>query len=185
MSAAVLYGLLACAMLLGIGVGLLTHGWRRLPLVLGTAGLALAPLFSGESAAMWLHGGLGAPSLTLILLAGQGLAMPASPSWLNRPAAVFVVGIALVFYPLALGWGPFDPYALGYQPLPLLLALMPLAGWLAWRRHDAWLLVLGLDLLAYAAGIFGNLWDALFDPLLVLVAAIRLLAALARQRLGN
>jgi hypothetical protein len=181
MNGTTLYGLLACAALLGIGISLLPHGWRRLPLAVGSASLALAPIIGGESPAMWVHGALGAPSLTLLLIAGKRLLAPASPPLLNRPAAALILGVALVFYPLALGLGPFDPYTHGYQPLTLLLALAPLGSWLAWRRHDTWLLVLSLDLLAYAAGVFGNLWDALFDPLVVLLAAISLLAGFARR----
>ena len=41
-----------------------------------------------------------------------------------------------------------------------------------WKRQDVWLLILTLDLAAYAGDLFANLWDALFDPLLVLLALI-------------
>ena len=92
------------------------------------------------------------------------------------PTASLLI-LALCFYPLALGWGPFDPYALGYQPAPLLAALLVLGVALWWRRQHSWLAIIGLDLLAYSSGIFANLWDALFDPLLVLLA----LAIVARQ----
>jgi hypothetical protein len=62
-----------------------------------------------------------------------------------------------------------------------------------WKRLDAWLLILALDLAAYAGGLFANLWDALFDPLLVLLAlalvvrqwAIRLIASRNRQSGGK
>lgn len=181
MNFAALYGLLAGALLIGILVSQLPLGRRRLLLALGAAGLALTPLLGGESPAMWVHGAVGAPSLTLVLLACRRLAAAPQPALLTPPTAAFIVLAALIFYPPALGWGPFDPYALGYQPLPLLLAMLPLGGWLARRRHDAWLVILGLDLLAYAAGIFGNLWDALFDPVLVLLAALRLVGGIARR----
>ena len=94
----------------------------------------------------------------------------------TRPAAGLLLFVAL-FYPAALGWGPFDPYAAGYQPWMLLAAMVPLAAALIWRRLDAWLIILAIDLLAYSTGLFANLWDALFDPLLVLLA----LAIVARQ----
>lgn len=169
MTAAALFGLIACALLVGAGATLLPYG-RRLPFALGAAGFALTPLFGGESLAMWLHGCLGAPSATLVQLACWRIAAPASPGRLPAPAAIGFMAVALIFYPLALGWGPFDPYGLGYRPLPLLLALVPLAAWLAWRRRDAWLLLLAIDLVAYAAGLFANLWDALLDPLLAVLA---------------
>ena len=41
-----------------------------------------------------------------------------------------------------------------------------------WHRLGCWLLILALDLAGYASGLFANLWDVLFDPLLVLVALV-------------
>jgi hypothetical protein len=57
-----------------------------------------------------------------------------------------------------------------------------------WKRQDVWLLILAIDLAAYAGGLFANLWDALFDPLLVLLSlavatrplAVRLIASRTR-----
>ena len=46
------------------------------------------------------------------------------------------------------------------------------SAWLGWKRQTTWLLILALDLLAYAGGLFANLWSALIDPLLVLLAAL-------------
>lgn len=177
MNLSALYGLLASAWLLGILVSLLPLGRQRLLIALGAAGLALTPVLAGESPAMWLHGAIGAPSLTLVVLASrrvQGL-----PAWPGPASAAIVLAVAALFYPLALGLGPFDPYALGYQPLPILLALAALGLWLTWKRHDTWLLALGLGLAAYAAGMFGNLWDALLDPALAALAGGRLLTAAA------
>lgn len=75
------------------------------------------------------------------------------------PSAWLVIGFAAVFYPLALGLGPFRPLcAIGYQPWPLLLACGALAAALwRWRRND-WLLILALALAGYAGGLFANLW---------------------------
>lgn len=180
--AAATYGVLACALLVAYSATFLPGG-RKWPLAAGAAGLALTPFFAGESLATALHGMLGAPSPTLVQLLLWRLApvfaVPLRRGVLSPAAAWTILGVAAVFYPLALGWGAFDPYGLGYRPWPLLLALLPLAAGLAWRRQDAWLLVLGVDLLAYATGLFGNLWDALIDPLLVLLALARL-AALSR-----
>jgi hypothetical protein len=72
---------------------------------------------------------------------------------------------------------------MGFQPQPLLAALVPVAGWLAWRRQEAWLMVLGLDLFAYAGGLFANLWDAFLDPVLLVVAAVALV--ISRRRPGQ
>jgi hypothetical protein len=86
-----------------------------------------------------------------------------------------LVAVAVVFYPLSLGLGPFDPFDLGYRPLPLLLPIAALGLWLAWRRQEVALSLLGFDLLAYATGLFDNLWNACLDPLLVLLAIFALL----------
>jgi hypothetical protein len=89
----------------------------------------------------------------------------------ERPARG-LLAFALPFYATALGLGAFDPYALGYQPWAPLALLVPVGIALCWKRQDVWLLILTLDLAAYAGGLFANLWDALFDPLLVLLALI-------------
>lgn len=193
MSAAALYGLIAWALLLGVA----TTFWPRCRnpwLAPGVSLAALLPLFGGESLAMACHGAFAAPSLTLLQVALLRLASPGNGSRSHYPcaspegrrsllpsAAVFFLAVAAVFYPLALGLGPFDPYALGYQARALLLALLPLAAWLAWRRQTAWLFILAFDLFAYALGLFGNLWDALLDPLLVLAS----LGALLPTRPGH
>ena len=39
-------------------------------------------------------------------------------------------------------------------------------------NQDAWLVMLAVNLAAYATGAFANLWDVLFDPLLVMLALI-------------
>ena len=75
---------------------------------------------------------------------------------LGNGGATAAVIFALLFYPAALGWGAFDPYALGYQPWPLLAALVPLAGVLWWQRQDAWLIMLADNLAAYATGAFAG-----------------------------
>lgn len=169
MNAVAAYGLLAHALIFGALVALLPLGALRPRAALAATTLALlagiAPL---------MHGTFGTPSLTLLQLAILQLAnrQPSPFSW--RPA-LGLLAFAIPFYATALGSGPFDPYTLGYQPAPLLVALLPLAAVLWWRRLDAWLLILAIDLAGYATGVFANLWDVLFDPLLVLLALIRVL----------
>lgn len=166
MNAVAAYGLLAHALIFGALVALLPLGELRPRAALAATTLALlagiAPL---------MHGTIGTPSLTLLQLALLQLAgrTPSPFSW--RPA-LGLLAFAVPFYVTALGSGPFDPYSLGYQPAPLLIALVPLAAVLWWRRLDAWLLILAIDLAGYATGIFANLWDVLFDPLLVLLAIL-------------
>ena len=164
MNALAAYGLLAHGLIFGALVSLLPLGELRARAALLATGLALV-----AGIAPMLHGTFGTPSLTLLQLAVLQLANQTPSPFSPRPALGLVV-FGLLFYPSALGWGPFDPYALGYQPWPLLAALIPLAGMLFWRRQNTWLTILALDLAGYASGLFANLWDALLDPLLFLLA---------------
>lgn len=165
------YGLLAHSLIFGAFFALLPLARMR-PRV----GLAATTLALLVGIAPMMHGTFGPPSPTLLLLAMLQLAgrTPSPFSW--RPA-LGLLAFAALFYPMALGWGEFDPHAAGYRPFALLLASLPLAGLLWWRRRNVWLFILAIDLGAYAAGLFANLWDALFDPLLVLLA----LAVVIRQ----
>lgn len=176
------YGLLAHGLLFGALAALLPIGILRQRAALVATATALL-----VGIAPALHGLFGTPSATLLQLAVLQLA-GREPSPLTPRLAGGLLVFAVIYYPLALGWGAFDPYALGYQPLALLAALLPVGLALMWRGRHLWLGILGIDLLAYAAGIFANLWDALVDPLLVLIAAvlvvrrgvIRLIAARTR-----
>ncbi len=161
------YGLLAHALIFAAAaVALLPLGeLRGRVALLATAAALLAGI------APVMHSLFGAPSLTLLQLAILQLA-GRTPSPFGFRPALFLLAFAALFYPAALGWGASDPYALGYQPWALLAAFAPLAV-LLWRaRLDIWLLILAVDLAGFASGLFVNLWDALVDPLLTLLAAL-------------
>jgi len=164
MSATALYGFLAHGIIFGAFVMLLPLGDRRRMLAFAAIPVALA-----TGIASFMHGFVGTPSLTLLILAVWQLAAVKPAPLTDRPALA-LLAFAMPFYAMALGLGPLDPYAPGYQPLPLLVAILPLAALLWWRRLDGWLLILALDFAGYASGLFANLWDVLFDPLLVFVA---------------
>ena len=159
------YGLLAHGLIFGALVVLLPLGKMRARAALAATAMAM---LVGIAPAM--HGFFGTPSLTLLALATLQLADKPAP--LGERAASGLLAFALFFYATALGLGAFDPYDLGYQPWALLALLAPVGIALWWKRQDVWLLILALDLAAYAGGLFANLWDALFDPLLVLLALI-------------
>lgn len=165
MNALAAYGLLAHALICGGLVALLPLGQFRARVALAATTVALL-----VGIAPGLHSSFGTPSLTLLQLALLQTA-GRQPSPFGYRPALALLGLACVFYPLTLGWGDFDPYALGYQPWALLGALALLAVVLFRLRANAWLLILAIDLAGYASGLFANLWDALFDPLLVLLAA--------------
>jgi hypothetical protein len=166
MNALAAYGLLAHGLIFGATVALLPLGELRAKAALMATTLALL-----AGIAPFMHGTFGPPSLTLLQLALLQLASKTPSPLSYRPALGLLLFVTL-FYPAALGWGAFDPYALGYQPGALLVALIPLAGVLWWRRLDNWLIILAIDLAGYASGLFANLWDAIFDPLLVVLALI-------------
>ncbi|RLJ65282.1 hypothetical protein [Sulfurisoma sediminicola] len=142
----------------------------------GAAVAAFIPIADGVSAAMASRALWGDPSVTTLQL--LVLALAGRPANVGRGPAAALALFGLVFYPLALGLGDFDPYRLGYAAWPVAAALGA-AALLAWRRgQPLWLWLLAVDLAAFAAGLpeSDNLWDALFDPLLVaaaLIAAVR------------
>lgn len=169
MSFTAAYGLLAHGLIFGAIAALLPLGLLRQKAALVATAVAL---LAGIAPAM--HAFFGPPSTTLLCLALLQLRRaPLTP--LNPPAALTLLAFAALFYPAALGWGNFDPYALGYQPWTVLAALLPLGMALWLRGHYLWLLILSAAPAAWAAGLFSNLWDALFDPLLVGVAALSVL----------
>ena len=115
MSAATAYGLLAHGLIFGALFALLPLGPLRHRAALGATALALV---AGIAPSM--HGVFGTPSLTLLQLAI--LAHAGRPSPFNVRIACGLLGFAAIFYTATLGFGPFDPYAPGYQPLPMLAA---------------------------------------------------------------
>jgi hypothetical protein len=89
----------------------------------------------------------------------------------------------LLFYVLALGSWAFDPYVYGYQPWVLLVML---GAWVAWRGRLApgITLLLALDLATF--GLHGltsdNLWDYLFDPVLMMALGISVFRGVMSRR---
>jgi hypothetical protein len=93
-----------------------------------------------------------------------------------------LVLVAFFFYPPALGFGSIDPYGWGFDGaivLPLLTGIAALIAWLSGWRLSALALVLALIAWRLHWLESSNLWDSLFDPLLIfgalLVSARRLL----------
>lgn len=164
MSPLAAYGLLAHALIFGALLACLPLGILRQKVALaGTAASLLIGIAPG------LHGIFGPPSVTVLQLAVLQLASKSPSPFTFRPA-VLVLVLAALYLSTAWGLGPVDPYGLGYQPLTLLSALAPVALALAWRGMHQALLLLSLDVAAFATGIFPNFWDVLIDPLLILLA---------------
>jgi hypothetical protein len=85
---------------------------------------------------------------------------------------------ALVFYPLALGIGPFDPYRLGYGSLGFLTALFMLALCFWAVRFYLISICIALSVVTHAMAWYEstNLWDYLLDPLVSVYALVAVLA---------
>jgi hypothetical protein len=99
--------------------------------------------------------------------------------------AVFysVAAAALFLYPLALGWGDWDAYRLGWGSAAMWagLLLLSVTCWVAgWRLLP---LLIAAAMLSWAAQLMEstNLWDYLFDPWLAVAAVFKSLSASATQ----
>jgi hypothetical protein len=89
---------------------------------------------------------------------------------------------ALVFYPLALGFGPFDPYRPGYGSLWFLTGLLMLALG-AWAvRFYLISICIALAVIAHAMAWHEstNLWDYLLDPLVSIYAFVVVVTGILR-----
>ena len=132
--------------------------------------------------AAYVRGVMGDLSIVSLLLLWSSVL----PSAKKTPLA-FKVSIAIaavVFYPLALGFGMLDPYAWGYGSIGLLIAAIliaivcGLAGWI----KGVW--VLSFAIIAWAAHWHesANLWDYLLDPFLALWAIFAIPNAIYLKR---
>jgi hypothetical protein len=95
-----------------------------------------------------------------------------------------VVLMAILFYPLALGFGMFDPYAWGYGSIGLLISVILFAtfcGLAAWTK-GVW--IFSIAMIAWVAHWHesANLWDYLLDPFLAIWALFATLSAIYIKR---
>ena len=132
--------------------------------------------------AAYVRGVMGDLSIVSLLLLWSSVL----PSAKKTPLAfrVWIATVAVVFYPLALGFGMLDPYAWGYGSIGLLIAAIlfaivcGLAGWI----KGVW--VLSFAIIAWAAHWHesANLWDYLLDPFLALWALFAIPNAIYLKR---
>lgn len=132
--------------------------------------------------AAYVRGATGDLSIVTLLLLWSSLLPSArkTPFGFKVPIAL----IAIVFYPLALGFGMVDPYVWGYGSLGLLIAVIlfaivcGLAGW----TKGVW--ILSLAMIAWASHWHesANLWDYLLDPFLAIWALVAIPHAIYIKR---
>jgi len=132
--------------------------------------------------AAYVRGVTGDLSVILTLLLWSSVLLPSRPVPLGFRFALSI--IAILFYPLALGFGMLDPYAWGYGSLGLLLAIVLFAlvcGLLGWTK-GVW--IIAIAIVAWAGHLHEstNLWDYVLDPLLCLWALISCIHVVYRKR---
>lgn len=132
--------------------------------------------------AAYVRGVTGDLSVVLTLLLWSSVLLPSRPIPLGFRFTLS--GIAILFYPLALGLGMLDPYAWGYGSLGLLLAIVffaSLCGLLGWTK-GVWIIALAIVAWAGHWHESTNLWDYVLDPLLCLWAFITCIQFLLQRR---
>ena len=160
---------------------------RRL-LVLALLLLSLfVPLF-GLTVAQWLRSVVGDVSvistvLFVHIIMQRLFSIKLIEDESKKAGLLAIIAVGIVFYPLALGLGFYDPYQLGFSPLymSLLLCLLSLLAWFSARRSLA--VIILLPLLAFNLHLLesGNLWDYLIDPIVLIYALVQ---SVSVMRLG-
>jgi hypothetical protein len=104
----------------------------------------------------------------------------------RRAAWLFGVVAGIVLYPLALGWGPYDPYVLGWVFGPLFAGMGLITAALLWKGNRFGVVLL-LSIIAWYAGVpeSANYWDCLVDPIYFAACLIALGWGLLSSRSKN
>lgn len=132
--------------------------------------------------AAYVRGMVGDLSIVTTLLLWSAVLINTKP--VPTTFKTFIVIIAIIFYPLALGLGMTDPYAWGYASIPFLIAVLLLAlvcGLANWSR-GVW--IIAIAIIAWAAHWHesANLWDYVLDPLLAIWAVSAIIATIHQKR---
>jgi uncharacterized membrane protein len=131
-------------------------------------------------------------SITLVALAClnlcQRLLRPGAIDLRERMAVSVAVAVATLFlYPLALGWGDWDIYRVGWGATGMWIGLLILSLF-CWAQGLRLVPILvALALLAWCFGILesSNLWDYLMDPWLAFAAFFQCVKWSAGQLLAK
>lgn len=164
-------------------------------LICSVSVVTLVPL-GGLPLAAYVRGATGDLSITTMVLLWCALLRPmlvadagCTPADSGQRLVLLslIALTAVVFYPLALGFGTFDPYRLGYGNWPLLIVLLlfTLAAW--FRRYHLIALCIALAVLAWAIGWYesGNLWDYLLDPFVSIYTLSALSTLIAKGQVNR
>jgi hypothetical protein len=130
----------------------------------------------------YVRGVIGDLSIVTMLLLWTSLLSGSKPAPLAFK--VSVACIAIVFYPLALGFGMIDPYAWGYGSILFFITVLLFAvvcGLANWSK-GVWMIAIAI--LAWAAHWHesANLWDYLLDPFLAIWALMAVFGVFYKRR---
>ena len=135
--------------------------------------IALLPVIQGLSLAGYLRGYVGDLSVTTwvlmsVILLGKSKSLVSQ----QYDLLVLVAVTALIFYPLALGLGLFDPYRLGFGHIGFMVSLLLLSLWCVFQQKNLIVWSICLALFAWTVGWSesNNMWDYLIDPWLSIYA---------------
>ena len=132
--------------------------------------------------AAYVRGVVGDLSIVTLLLLLSSLFLNQRPAPAGFKLGIVIVGFA--FYPFALGFTMFDPYAWGYGSIAFLIAVLlcAIVCVLANSIREAWIIAFAIIAWGISWHESANLWDYLLDPLLLAWATLSLIAGVMRQR---
>ena len=132
--------------------------------------------------AAYVRGVAGDLSIVTLLLLLSSLFLNQRQAPAGFKLGIVVVGFA--FYPFALGFTMFDPYAWGYGSIAFLIAVLlcAIVCVLANSIREAWIIAFAIIAWGISWHESVNLWDYLLDPLLLAWAMLTLIAGVMRKR---
>ncbi len=148
--------------------------------------LAFIPIYE-VSTVLRLKGLFADLSLTTLTLLVLWPVLRLQKISLNNPDSAglcaIVLLLAVTLYPMALGVGAYDPYALGFRPWALLTAIAALGVLATLRGYLVSKTIVVVVLIGYWLRVLDsqNLWDYLIDPILGIFAIIYLLRYFLRN----
>lgn len=157
---------------------------------LTASGFLFVPI-NGVSLILQLKGVFADLSLTTVMLLTIWPLLRVNNISLNRSDFTWLCAVVLTFaitlYPMALGVGPYDSYALGYQPSALLTLVAAMGVLAVQKKYWVSAATVVVVLFGYWLRVLPsqNLWDYLLDPILVIFTIIYLLHHLYRLRISR
>ncbi len=148
--------------------------------------LAFIPIYE-VSTVLRLKGLFADLSLTTLTLLVLWPVLRLKKISLNNPDSAglcaIVLLLAVTLYPMALGVGAYDPYALGFRPSALLTVIAALGVLATLRGYLICKTIVVVVLIGYWLRVLDsqNLWDYLIDPILGIFAIIYLLRYFLRN----